>query len=104
MPLPITGKSPPFSFKFYDGWLLRACCVLYITPPPPPPPLFPRSPAIRNKEKARHLVFFLFVSLAQTTPAQPAGGTSPSVGLLVLLNYTTSRHHGGASPSSPCRG
>ena len=26
----------------------------------------------------------LFVSLAQTTPAQPAGGTSPSVGLLVL--------------------
>ena len=52
-----------------------ACCVL----PPPSPAL----PAIRNKEKARHLVFFLFVSLAQTTPAQPAGGTSPSVGLLV---------------------
>ena len=58
--------------------------MLYITPAPPPPPLFPRSPAIRNKEKARHLVFFLFVSLAQTTPAQPAGGTSPSVGLLVI--------------------
>ena len=80
MPLPITAKSPPFSFKFYL-WLLRACCVLYITPPPP---LLPRSPAIRNKEKARRLVFFLFVSLAQTTPAQPAGGTSPSVGLLVV--------------------
>ena len=30
------------------------------------------------------MVFFLFVSLAQTTPAQPAGGTSPSVGLLVF--------------------
>ena len=82
MPLPITGKSPPFSFKFYmDGCCVRAaCCIL----PPPPPPL-PRSPAIRNKEKARHLVFFLFVSLAQTTPAQPAGGTSPSVGLLVVV-------------------
>ena len=51
--------------------------------PAPPPPLLARSSAIRNKEKARHLVFFLFVSLAQTTPAQPAGGTSPSVGLLV---------------------
>ena len=51
--------------------------------PPPPPPLLLRSVAIRNKKKARHLVFFLFVSLAQTTPAQQAGGTSPSVGLLV---------------------
>ena len=46
-----------------------ACCIL---PLPPPPPL-PRDP--QQHKKARHLVFFLFVSLlAQTTPAQPAGG------------------------------
>ena len=33
-------------------------------------------------------ISLLFVSLAQTTPAQPAGGTSPSVGLLVSLPKT----------------
>ena len=38
---------------------------------------------------AGRLVFFLlFVSLAQTTPAQPAGGTSPSAGLLVYHQGT----------------
>ena len=71
-------KSLTFPFKFCYGCCVRAaCCIL---PLPPPPPL-PRDP--QQHKKARHLVFFLFVSMAQTTPAQPAGGTSPSVGLLV---------------------
>ena len=70
---------------------MAAACVLRAVYYPAPS-LLPRSPAIRNK-KTRHLVFFLFVSLAQTTSAQPARGTSPSVGLLVLLMllvYSTS--------------
>ena len=82
MPLPITGKSPPFSSSSF----FAAACVLHAVYYPAPPLPF-RSPAIRKK-KARHFVFFLFISLAQTTPAQPAGGTSPSVGLLVSIQLS----------------
>ena len=51
-----------------------------------PPPLSSPAPP-RSATKKGTPVFFLFVCfvglLAQTMPAQPAGGTSPSVGLLV---------------------
>ena len=43
--------------------------------------------------------FFLFVSLAQTTPAQPAWGTSPSVGLLVLVARRWVIRHGMMHPA-----
>ena len=79
MPLPITENSA-FSPLFLNFWLLRACCVLYITPSPP---LVPTSLAIRNKKRHATWFFSLFFPLAQTTPAQQAGGTSPSVDLLV---------------------
>ena len=60
------------------SWPQTTCCILPFSSSAPP-----RS---ATTKKVRHLVFFLlFVSLAQTTPAQPAGGTSPSVGLLVRM-------------------
>ena len=70
MPLPITGKSPPFSFKFYV-LLLRACCVLYITPPPPPPlPPLPRDPQQRKGTP----LGFLFVCFVGANDAGAASG------------------------------
>ena len=85
-----TGNDPTFRpCNFITAVITLTCNCSVITPPIFFLLLCNNSPAIlaavrNNKRHATWLVFCLFVSLAQTTPAQQAGGTSPSVGSLVL--------------------
>ena len=78
--LPITTKNSTFLFL---NFFLAAACVLRAVHCPAPRPSS-SAPSRSATKKGMPLGFLLFVSLAQTTPAQQAGGTSPSsVGLLV---------------------